>query len=174
MSAVSHNQTDINLGGVNGGENVGSGADVFKEKDGANLLFRRIEGVNGTLVTQAGDTIQVDGGGGGAPIQSSSFLDNTTLDIPVGFLATDGNVHVDMSLTDTATGLQQSIRWVFGISATSTSADIVQVDADESSPLSQIDPSAESVGPNAVCRLTGTGVGNLIEVRYRVISIPRI
>lgn len=176
MGAVSHNQTDINLGGINDGENVGVGADVFRDKSGATLFFRRIEGVNGTLVTQNGDTIEVDGGGGGggAPIRSASFLDNTTLDIVVGALATDGSIIVDMSITDTVTSSQQSLRWTFGVNPSSTSADIVQVDADELNPLSQIDPSAQAVGPSAVCRLTGTGGGNLIEVRYRVITIPRL
>lgn len=173
MGAVSHNQTNINLGGLNNGENVGVGAEVLEKQQDATLFFRRLLGVNGTVVSENGQTIEIDGGGGGAVIQADSFLDNTTLDIVVGALATTGTAMVEMSLTDTVTGRQQTIAWTFGVSASSVSADIVEVSADPNNPLAVI-PSAQSVGADAVARLTGIGAGNLIEVRFRIITIPRL
>jgi hypothetical protein len=164
----------LGSGGIIGGQNVGSPPGtglIYRNEFGGIIFIRSLVGINGATVTTVGDNVIIDGGGGASPIQSSSFLDNSTLDIPVGSLLLDGQILVDMSLFDTALGITQALQWIFAVDSSGVSADIVQVDS--SSSLNVL-PSATDVGANAVCRLTGTGSGNLIEVRYRVNSIPRL
>lgn len=161
-------------GDIVGAQNVGAPPGtglIFRDESGGILFLRSLVGVNGATVTTVGDNVVVDGGGGTTPIQSSSFLDNTTIDLPIGALAADGQITVDMSLFDTVQGATLALQWVFAVDGSNVSADIVQVNSGV--PVDVL-PSAVAVGPNAVCRLTGTGSGNLIEVRYRVNNIPRL
>lgn len=161
-------------GDITGAQNVGSPPGtglIYRNESGGIIFLRSVVGVNGATVTTVGDNVIIDGGGGTAPIQSASFLDNSTIDLPIGALASDGQVTVDMSLFDTIQGFTQALQWIFAIDPSGVSADIVQVNS--GAPL-DILPSAVTAGPNAACRLTGVGVGNLIEVRYRVSNIPRL
>jgi hypothetical protein len=48
-------------GDVTGAANVGSGADVFRNKTGTILNFRGIEGTNDILAQVVGDNVEVDG-----------------------------------------------------------------------------------------------------------------
>lgn len=164
------------VGAVTDGANVGvppGTGEVFRDKTGTILNFRTLVGVNGATVTTVGDNVEIDGGGATAPVQSASFADNTTLELVVGALATDGQIVVDMSCFNTVSGDQQSIQWVFGVSPFAAAADIVEVPADGVT-LLDINFIGLSVGPNVVARLQGIGAGDLIEVRYRVTNIPRL
>jgi len=161
-------------GGISGAQNVGDPPGtglIYRNEAGGVLFLRSLVGVNGATVTTVGDNVIVDGGGGSSPIQSTSFLDNTNIDLPVGALASDGQITVDMSLFDTITGVTKALQWIFAVDPANVSADIVQVDSN--APIGVL-PSAAASGANAVCRLTGIGAGNLIEVRYRVNNIPRL
>lgn len=161
-------------GDITGAQNVGAPPGtglIYRDESGGIISLRSIVGVNGATVTTVGDNVIVDGGGGTTPIQSTSFLDNTNIDLPVGALASDGQITVDMSLFDTITGVTKALQWIFAVDPANVSADIVQVDSN--APIGVL-PSAAASGANAVCRLTGIGGGNLIEVRYRVNNIPRL
>lgn len=160
-------------GTLDGVQNVGGApGEVFRDITGTTINLRTLLGVNGATVTTVGDTIEIDGGGGASPVLSDSFLDNTTLDIPVGLLASDGQIVVDMSCTNTVTGEVEGLQWVFGVSSTAAAADIVQTPANGT--LLDIGFSGLAVGPNVVARLAGTGGGDLIEIRYTVKNIPRL
>lgn len=84
------------LGEVNTASNVGTGAEVFKEKSGVDLKLRSIVAGAGISVTQGTNTITIEntGGGGGAipnasPTTVGGFkarLDGTTL-----YLTNDGS-----------------------------------------------------------------------------------
>jgi hypothetical protein len=160
-------------GDVTDGVNIGGApGELFKAKLGTLLQFRTLVGVNGAVVSTVGDTVEIDGGGAISPVLSASFLDNATLDLPVGSQATDGQILVDMSLFDAATNRTKAIQWVFAVSSAAVAADIVEVDT--APPGVQVEPSAQAIAGNVVARLTGTGPGNLVEVRFRVLTIPRL
>lgn len=50
------------MGDVTTASNVGTGEELFKQKNGTVLEFRTISGVNGTTITQNGDVLEIDGG----------------------------------------------------------------------------------------------------------------
>lgn len=86
----------IPLGEVNTASNVGTGAEVFKEKSGVDLKLRSIVAGAGISVTQGTNTITIEntgGGGGSIPNASSTVvggikvrLDGTTL-----YITNDGS-----------------------------------------------------------------------------------
>lgn len=71
----------IGGGESNTGANVGTGAEVFKDKSGVSLRFRSITGAGGITVTENANEIEIDGsgvsGGGGTvlvPVASAGAL----------------------------------------------------------------------------------------------------
>src|SRR5690606_3969709 len=84
------------LGEVNTASNVGTGAEVFKEKSGVDLKLRSIVAGDGISVKQGTNTIHIEhpgGGGGSIPNASSTVvggikvrLDGTTL-----YITNDGS-----------------------------------------------------------------------------------
>jgi len=60
------------MGDVTTAANVGDGEELFKQKNGTVLEFRTLVGVNGTTITQNGDVLEVDGGGGGGTVTDAA------------------------------------------------------------------------------------------------------
>ena len=153
----------------------GAPGEVWAQTVAQIAELRTLVGVNGATVTTVGDVVQIDGGGGASPVLSASFADNTTLDLPVGTVATDGLIVVDMSLFNTVTNQSQSVRWQFAVSPTDVDIDALQVDSSAASPLTAVlDLSSFISGPSVIARLAGSGPGDNIEVRYTIRSIPRL
>jgi hypothetical protein len=127
----------------------------------------------GVLVTQTGPTeATINIPGGGAVPLSFSFNDDVNDSIAVGTTAADGFIQVNMSVFDTVTAAQTSYRVTFGISTTGAAPDILQIDSDV--PVTTVTVGGAAVGPNVSVLFTGTGPGNLIEVRYTVDTIARL
>lgn len=63
VNALIRNPAGVSSGEANTGANIGDGADVYEGKLGLALRFRGIKGINGTVVTQNGDNIEVDASG---------------------------------------------------------------------------------------------------------------
>jgi hypothetical protein len=127
----------------------------------------------GVTATQTGPNIATVDIPGGAlpPTQEAFFLDNTTLDIPVGTTAS-GEICVDANISKD-NGESTSFRFTFGISATGVGLDCLGVDSDI--PLTDIETSSALSGINVILRLTGSGVGVNTGIIYRIIStLPRL
>lgn len=102
---------------------------------------------------------------------SASFPDNGTLDLPVGTTAAPGAYFLDVSIRDQATGAVDAYEITAAISDAGAAPGNPKV-VPGSDPVTTVDPTVVNVGSSVVLRLTGSGPGNTIEVRYRVRFIP--
>lgn len=125
---------------------------------------------NGTMfqasATGTGSWSQL-GTGGGAPLQTQSFLDNTTQDLNVGTLSTDGTITVELNL-HRSTGENTTYRITISASATDVRDDILQIDSNL--PLTTVDVSTLQSAGNILVRLTGSGGGVNVDAKYRVLN----
>lgn len=144
---------------------------------------------NGTTVVPLTDTLNFTGAGvgvtqspagtalidipGGAlpPTSTVNFLDNTTVDIPMGSTLTDGTVIIDASLSDN-TGRSAGYHFTMGISATAAGLDCVQAAA--GALFEDLALSAVVIGTTAYLRIAGSGPGIPTALTYRIVDvIPR-
>lgn len=158
-------------GDVSNGANVGGAAEVFKTKAGTVLQFRTIEGINGTVVNQVGDVLQVDGGGG-SPIVTTSFLDDTVTNVAVGDTTTDGYIRVSLSLFNSTLGEQTSYELIYGVSAGGAAFD--RLESPSPSPISTVTITAVVAGSTVNMTFTGTGAGASVVAKYKVDIITRL
>jgi hypothetical protein len=85
-----------NVGDIVGAANIGTGTgNVFSSKNGVNLEFRSLEGLNGIAVTTSGDNVRIDG--------SSLIADGDSAGGDLGGTYPDPTV-VDFTITDQERG----------------------------------------------------------------------
>lgn len=97
---------------INTASNLGTGAEVFKQKTGVNAEFRKINGTGGITVTQNANDITIDGGAVGG-----SGVTSVDLAMPSGFSVSGGPITTSGTLTvsTTLSGLIYGTGSGFGI-----------------------------------------------------------
>lgn len=102
----------------------------------------------------------------GAGTVVNTFLDNTTLDLIVGVVATDALVQVVLALTQGTTP-SRTYKIQITSDGSAVSQDIVQIP----DMFPTVDVSVVVVGPNIVVRLTGSGAGTSTKSTHRVTEV---
>ena len=175
VSAVANGTTaDVTIpggAGVTGAVNIGTGEEVFAANVGGVLEFRTLVAGANVSITPSPTELLI---AAGPTVQSTNFTDSPGVISVVLAPATAGFLEVNLSLFNTTGGIQTSYQLVVGCDGTSAAADILQVDANPGSPLLTVAPGVSVSGGNINLDFTNSGVGDTIQARYTVTSIPRI